>query len=124
MMHPEDQESLWSLAVPLLVWLVHFLASYVTAAIWCAKATDVDGPLTPVRIAIACYTAVALAVVGVLAWRGLRRHRAAGSRVPHHADAAVGRHRFLGFAALLLSGLGAVAIVYSAMVPLFIGSCR
>jgi hypothetical protein len=124
MMHPEDNESLWSLGAPLLVWVVHFLASYVTAAIWCAKVESLDEPLTTVRIAIAIYTVVALVAVGALGWRGYRRNRAGGSTVPRDADAAAGRHRFLGFSAMLLSGLSAVAIVYSAMVPIFIGSCR
>jgi hypothetical protein len=124
MMHPEDNESLWSLGAPLIVWVVHFLASYITAAIWCAKVGDVDEPLTIVRIAIASYTVVALVAVGVLGWRGYRRHHEGGSKMPHDADTAGGRHRFLGFSAMLLSGLSAVAIVYSAMVPIFIGSCR
>lgn len=124
MIHPEDRESLWSLVMPLLVWVVHFLASYVTAAIWCAKAGDVDAPLTIVRIALASYTVVALGVVGMLGWRGYRRRHAGGSTVPQGTDAAVGRYRFLGSSAMLLSGLSAIAIVYSAMVPLVIGSCR
>jgi hypothetical protein len=124
MMHPEHDESLWRLVAAPLVWAAHFLASYITAAIWCAKLGGVDGPLTSVRIAIAIYTVVALVAVGALGWRGYRRHRAGGSTVPRDADAAVGRHRFLGFAAMLLAGLSAVAILYSTMVPILIGSCR
>lgn len=124
MMHPEDDENLWSLAAPLLVWAVHFLGSYVTAAIWCAKVDSLDAPLTTVRIAIASYTVVALVVVGVLGWRGYRRQRSGGSTVPRDADEPVGRHRFLGFSSMLLAGLSAVAILYAALVPLFIGSCR
>lgn len=124
MMHPEDNESLWSLTVPLLVWVGYFLASYITAAIWCAKIGGEGGPLGTVRIAIAIYTVVALAAVGALGWRGYRRHRKSGSNTPQGADTAAGRHRFLGFSAMLLSGLSAVAILYSAMVPIFIGSCR
>jgi hypothetical protein len=124
MTYPEDQESLWSLAAAPLVWAAHFVASYVTAAIWCAKRAGVDGSLATVRVVIAIYTVAALAAVISMGWRGSRRHAAAASSVPHDADTAVGRHRFLGFAAMLLSGLSAVAILYSALVPLLIGSCR
>jgi hypothetical protein len=124
MTYPEANESLWHLVAAPLVWAAHFLASYITAAIWCAKIGGSDGSLTAVRIAIAIYTVVALVAVGALGGRGYRRHRAGGSSVPHGADAAVGRYRFLGFAAVLLAGLGAIAILYTAMVPIFIGSCR
>jgi hypothetical protein len=124
MSFPEDEESLWSLVAAPLVWLAHFLASYVTAAIWCAKLAGADGSLSPVRIAIAAYTIVALLAVGVIGWRGFRRYRAAGSGTPHHADTAAARHRFLGFIAMLLSVLSAVAILYDVLVPIMIGSCR
>jgi hypothetical protein len=124
MKHSEDNESLWSLAAPPLVWAAHFMASYITAAIWCAKLGGTDGSLASVRIAIGVYTVVALIAVGLLGWRGFRRHRAGASSLPHDADTAEDRHRFLGFAAMLLSGLSAVAILYAALVPLLIGSCR
>jgi hypothetical protein len=124
MSFPEDDESLWSLVAAPLVWLAHFMASYVTVAIWCAKLAGTDGSLWPVRVAIAVYTAVALALVGVIGWRGFRRHRAGGPRTPHHADTATARHRFLGFIAMLLAGLSAVAILYGVLVPILIGSCR
>lgn len=35
-----------------MIWAVHFLLSYVTAAIWCAK---VGGALDGVRVSIAVY---------------------------------------------------------------------
>ena len=47
---PEKDESLWWLAVPPTIWVTHFLASYVTAAIFCAKATGMEATLTNVRI--------------------------------------------------------------------------
>jgi hypothetical protein len=106
------------------LWAAHFLASYVTAAIWCAKFTDVDGSLDNARLAIGGYTVLALAGIGVTAWIGQRRHRHAGGDPPHDADSPQDRHRFLGFATLLLSALSAVATIFQALPALFFGSCR
>lgn len=122
----EKHESLWLLAASPMVWAAHFLLSYGAAAIWCAKLGQQAGtPLGPVRVGIFVATAVALAAI---AWVGLRaraRHRADGrGRLPHDRDTALDRHRFLGFAVMLLSGLSAVAVVYSAMVVVFIGRCQ
>ena len=121
---PEESESLWTLAVPPAIWGVHFLASYCTAAIWCAKFAETDRPLSTVRVAIAVYTVVALVGIGISGRRGWRRHAFSGSTDPHHVDSPAARHRFLGFATLLLSGLSGVAIVFAALVVVFIRSCH
>jgi hypothetical protein len=121
---PEKNESLWLLAAAPLAWAAHLLLSYCTAAIWCAKFAPRDGSLAPVQVAIAVYTIVALAVIGVTGWRGWRRHRLGGSPPPHDDDTPADRHRFLGFAALLLAGLSAIAVIYAQMAALSMGSCR
>jgi hypothetical protein len=122
---PESEESLFSLAAPPLVWAAHFLLSYGTAAIYCAKLAGEGGSLAPARIAIAVYTAVALATVTVLGVRGYRRHRTReAAPPPHDDDSPIGRHRFLGFATLLLAGLSALAIGYGGLVVVFLRSCR
>jgi hypothetical protein len=120
---PERGESLWFVAAAPAVWAVHFLASYVTAAVWCAKFAPPGGSLAPVQKAIGVYTALALAAIGWVGWRGLRRHRRGAPPPPHADDTAGGRHRFLGYAALLLAGLSAVAVVYAQMAALAMGSC-
>lgn len=120
---PEKEESLWVLALSPTLWAVHFLLSYGTAAVWCAKVAGESGSLFGARIAIAVYTALGLLGVFVVGLRGFRRHRFAGSPLPHDADTPEDRHRFLGFATLLLSGLSAIAIVYSALAAVFVGSC-
>lgn len=116
----ETRESLLMLAVSPTIWAVHFLLSYITAAVWCAK---MAAPLGPVRIAIAVFTVVALAGIGIAAWRGARHHRYGGSTLPHDFDTAADRHRFLGFATLLLSGLSAVATIFVALTALFFDTC-
>ncbi len=119
----ESNQSLWIVIVSPTIWAVHFLACYITAAIYCAKVTVPTGPLTPVRVAIAAYTAVALLGIGGSGWFGYRRHSMGQASVPHDFDTPEDRHRFLGLATLLLSLLSAVATVYVAMVALFMENC-
>lgn len=120
----EKRENLWILAASPLVWAAHFLLSYGVAAVWCARFAGEDGSLMPVRVAIAAFTLVALSIIAWIGARAWRRHRLHGGQVPHDADTSLDRHRFLGFATVLLSCLSAVAVAYSAMVVVFIRSCR
>lgn len=121
---PEHRESLWRLIVAPTIWAGHFLLSYVTAAIYCAKYAPADGSLEPVRWAIAAYTAVALVGIGINGWGAWRRHRFGEARLPHDEDTPGDRHRFLGFATLLLAGLSAIATVFAALVVVFFHDCR
>jgi hypothetical protein len=108
------------------------LLCYVTAAIWCAKFVPFAGPLDGIRSAIMWYTAVALAGIVIIGWEGFRRHRypstslrATGTEATtHDLDTAEDRHRFLGFATLLLSGLSAVAVLYAALAASYFDTCR
>jgi hypothetical protein len=120
----EEHEHLFRLTAAPLLWAVHFLLSYCTAAIWCAKFVGADGSLGNIRVAVAVYTGVALAGIMFVGWRGFQRHSFEGSTLPHDFDSAADRHRFLGFATLLLSGLSAVATLYVAMTAVFIESCH
>lgn len=106
------------------IWAVHFLSSYYTAAVWCAKLAGPDRSLGTAQLAIALYTAAALAGILMIGWRGWRRHRYADATLPHDFDSPADRHRFLGFATVLLSGLSAVAVLFAAVAAWFIGSCR
>lgn len=119
----ETNQSLMMLTVGPLIWAVHFLASYLTAAIWCAKAVPRSGSLTSVRIAIAVYTVVALAGIAATAWYGYRRHTYGKATVPHDFDTPEDRHRFLGFATLLLAGLSAVATGFVALAAFYMETC-
>jgi hypothetical protein len=120
--HPS--ESLWILAAAPMIWLLHFLLSYITGAIWCAKLTGADSSLGAARAVIAAYTAAALAGLAVVGWRGLRRWRRAGVTTSRELDAPEDRDRFLARTSLLLTGLAALAVVYAALVAVFIRSCR
>jgi hypothetical protein len=104
-------------------WAAHFLLSYATAAIWCAKVVGPGGSLATVRMAIFCYSLAALAVVVFIGWIGYRRHSLGQATLPHDDDTPEDRHRFLGLATFLLSALSAVAIVFEALVIVFIDRC-
>jgi hypothetical protein len=119
----EENQSLLLLAASPMIWAAHFLLSYCTAAIWCVKVAGPGGSLSGVQVAIAVYTVLALGGIGVIGWRALRRHRYGTATLPHDYDSPEDRHRFLGFSALLLSCLSAVAVLYAALAAVFIGSC-
>ncbi len=124
---PEAEESLLSLAAPPLVWAAHFLLSYVTAALYCAKVASTGGPLGAARAAIVAYTALALVLLGWLGWRGHVRRRAPSeptAELAAEGGSALARRRFLGNATLLLTCLSALAVLYGALVVVFVRSCR
>jgi hypothetical protein len=127
-----DRGSLWLLTIAPTIWAAHLLLCYVTAAIWCAKFSERGGSLDEIPTAIAVYTATALAGIAIVGWEGFRRHRfpstpfgAGGTEATtHDLDTPEDRHRFLGFATLLLSGLSAVAVLYAALAATFFDTCR
>lgn len=120
----ERHESLWMLAISPAVWSLHFMLCYVTAAIWCAKASTPLASLGGIRAAIWVYTALALFGIAATGWIGYRAHRYGAAPQPHDEDTPEDRHRFMGLATLLLSGLSAVAVIYAALVVVFIGTCQ
>jgi len=124
--HPEHEESLWALTVAPGIWAAHFLLSYGSASVWCARAGAASASLDGVRAAIAIYTVVALVGIAVTGVAGYRRHgRGHGLETTgHDFDSADGRHRFLGFAVMLLAGLSAVATIFTALPAVFIDTCR
>ena len=121
---PLDKGSLWLLTIAPTIWAAHLLVSYITAAVWCARFAGPDAALGGVRTAIIWYTATALIGIAVVGWEGLRRHRHGTETTTHDLDSPDDRHRFLGFATLLLAGLSAVAVLYAALAATFFESCR
>lgn len=120
----EHRETIWMLAVSPTIWAAHFGLCYITAAIWCAKAPSALAPLGGVRTAIVLFTVIALGGILAVGWIGYRAHSYGAASLPHDDDTPEDRHRFMGFATLLLSGLSAVAVIYVALVVAFIGTCQ
>lgn len=99
---------LWfALAAP-AAWALHFLASYVSVALACAKWPEGIGAA---RLLVGAYTLAAFAVYGLIVRRTLRR--------PHCGD-----ERFLRQLTLALAGLSAIATIYSMLPAAWFGSCR
>ena len=129
---PLDKGSLWLLTLAPTIWAAHLMLCYVTAAIWCARYAVRNEPLDGIRTAIAWYTAVALEGIAAIGWEGFRRHSlrstslgvAGAEASTHDLDSPEDRHRFLGFATLLLSGLSAVAVLYAALAAVYFDTCR
>lgn len=118
----ERQESLWWIASAPSIWALHFLLSYATVSVWCGKLAA-GGGLDGARAAIGWYTLVAMAGIGAVGWVGLRRHRYGWAEPPHDFDTPEDRHRFLGFATLLLAGLSAVATLFVALAAVYFDTC-
>lgn len=121
---PLDKGSLWLLTMAPTIWAAHLLLSYITAAVWCARFAGATATLGGVRTAVAWYTGVALVGIAAVGWEGFRRHRYGTEATTHDLDSPEDRHRFLGFATLLLAGLSAVAVVYAALAATFFETCR
>jgi Mn2+/Fe2+ NRAMP family transporter len=118
------RDSIWMLTISPTVWALHFLFSYVTAAVWCAKYAGESASLGPARTAIGVYTAIALLGIAITGWIGYRGHSLGSAELPHDEDTPEDRHRFLGYSVLLLSLLSAVATSFVAAVAYFVGSCH
>jgi hypothetical protein len=119
----ERARDLVRLAIPPAVWALHFVACYVTAAVWCARYAGYGGQLAPITGPIAIYTAGALTAIVAVGWEGYRRHRHGAGAPPHDVDSAEDRHRFLGFATFLLAALGGIATLFVAYAALTFAVC-
>jgi hypothetical protein len=119
----ESRQRVWIVPGPLVVWAAHFMLCYITAALWCGMVVDRLGTLGLARVLIAIYTVAALAAIGGIAWLGRQAYQVGDEGPPHDADSPEDRHRFLGFATLLIAGLSTVGVIYSAMAAVFVETC-
>jgi hypothetical protein len=116
---------LWRLIVSPTIWGVHFLASYVTVAVFCEKAGR-TAALGPAEVMVVAYTVAALAGIG---WSTLGLWRVRGRSLTdddfeYEHNTPEERHRFLSHVALMLSVLSAVAVLYVAIPMIYLSSCR
>lgn len=110
---------LTEMAVPIVVWAVHFVTVYSMAGLACEQdwqRTRVGGAEMVVWL-IGGFTLLswgALAVTARIAWRGWR-----AQQDQETAGAARGRRRFVSWLALALSAAAAVAVAFT-VIPLFL----
>lgn len=124
MIFSSTKQNLWTLIMGPVVWAIHFLIAYPTAAIMCARVTPQTG-IEPARIVIAVVTVLALAIItatGISGWR--HSGGVVTSDDPLDDDTDGSRQRFLANATLLLAGLSFVGVVYVALPALIFESCR
>jgi hypothetical protein len=121
---PERPAYLAMLALAPAIWMAHFLMSYLTAAIWCAKVAGRGAPLDAVHTTVAWYTVLAVIAIALVGWSGYARHRHGLEVAEHDSDTPADRHRFLGFATMLLAGLSAVATLCVAVSAMWFETCH
>jgi hypothetical protein len=119
----ERRQSLWLLTFSPAIWAVHFLLSYSAAALWCGPQQAHGGGTGPLQALVGGTALLALLGIGITARLGWRKHGYGNEAPPHDRDTPEDRHRFLGFATVLLSGLSAIATVYTGLSILLVGSC-
>lgn len=119
----EDKQSLWFLVFAPSVWAIHFLASYIGAAIWCGERTTAPAPMETIRLVILAAGAVALVLITMIGTTAWRRYNIAEGGPPLDRDTAEDRHRFLGLAVVLLASLSALGTIYTCLSVLFIRNC-
>lgn len=120
---PEKSSYLLLMTAAPVVWMLHFLLSYATVSVWCARFSSVGGTLGSIHWWVGAYTVAAIAAIALTAWGAHQRHTFEAGEPPHDADTPEDRHRFLGFATMLLAGLAAVATIYSAIAVFSFQSC-
>lgn len=117
-----DVTHLWHLIASPTVWAAHFLFSYISASVGCARLGS--GAMPSIRDGIMAATVVALLLVlffGALAWV---QSRSGDDLPPYDDNTTEHRVRFLATAKLMLSGLSFIAIVFQALPVLVFTDCR
>jgi hypothetical protein len=120
---PKEVETLWSLFTGPVVWALHFLVCYVTAAVYCAKAWEASFSFGTLRLTLAVVTFLALLAILAAAWLAWRQWGFGSGDPPHDEPTRQDRLLFQGFATLLLSGLSFVAVIFVSVPLLFIEVC-
>ncbi len=116
-----DQGSIWIMVAAPTLWAAHFVASYVLAAVWCAK---IGPSLTQPRWIIAAMGALC---AGVIVWLGVRAVRRYGGvfvifeEITESSER--GRDKFIGHVSLLLCILSVLAIVFTVIPGFVFGTC-
>jgi hypothetical protein len=120
----EEKQSLLLLTWGPAIWLAYFLLSYAAGALWCGADVGRDQGMLPARLAIGGAGVAAMLGILVTGRRGWVRFTHGEGERSRDDDTPEDRHRFLGFATVLLAGLSAVATFYTALTAIFVHNCR
>ena len=101
------------IAMPMLVWALHFLVVYVLQGLACAGHAGREA-------AVAAMLGVTVLAALAIAWLGLRARHAA--RSAGH-DAGGRRHRFAATVTALLAVVAAIAVLFTTVPILLLPPC-
>ena len=120
-----DRDSLIGMVASPLVWAGHFLACYIVVALACAFGfgTEAGGEWGIVRIVLLIISTGAVLIIAGLTFLAYRRWGQSGGSEPPH-DHRQERHQFMSVAALLLSVLSGIAVVYTTIPLLVLPTCH
>jgi len=134
--HPAPQRgkiSRWRLAASLFlapfVWSIQILCSYGLSSMSCfPRYAPLAGTQVPgMSIVVLIGSLVALALAGLAVWLAIgawRMTRGEHQGGPHEAlDAGEGRTRFLALCGIIVTTLFSIAIVWEAIVAIFLPHC-
>ncbi|MGZ8915813.1 MAG: hypothetical protein ACXW1Z_22255 [Methylobacter sp.] len=116
------KSSLWTLVLPPTIWALHFLFSYIYAAVQCAKSGSAE-VIVDIRTGIAVATVVALFLVAASGYIAWAQWRINGGLPPYQDSTDEDRLRFLALSTMLLAGLSFVAILFTALPAFIFGNC-
>jgi len=116
---------LWQVIAAPIIWALHFLFSYVYAAIYCEKAGR-DASLAAPTLVISGAAALALLLIGLSGYQlwQVRARSLTDDDFEFEHNSPEERHRFLSHVALMLCLLSAVAVLYVTIPMLYLSSCR
>lgn len=117
------QPGLVSIAVPMLIWALHFVGVYGFRALACESGwrSSAGGVLDTITVALIGFAIVAFVALGVVAVRALRVLQSdAGAKTTD----TIPRRRFLSRITLALCVISAIAVVYSTIPALLLPSCQ
>nr|WP_202908851.1 transmembrane prediction [Roseimaritima ulvae] len=111
----------WVVSAPSL-WALHFLACYITAAIWCEKASHPE-QMSFLYALITGYSVVALVGIAAVGWLSYRNFRRGDPPLPYDFDDPQDRTHFIGFTTFLLAALSGIATLFTVLVFVLVGTC-
>ncbi len=125
----EESSSLWRITAGPLIWAIHFVISYASSAVYCAKFGADAESIAVFRLTVGALTLAALLGIALVGWRGWRQWDMRADRADDPDDRNQrgideDRHQFLGHAAFLLSIISVVGVIYVALPVVFIETCR
>ncbi|WP_197454649.1 transmembrane prediction [Stieleria varia] len=114
------RDHLWWIVISPCTWAIHFLACYITVAIWYEKLAETHD-LKTLWTLISLYSVPAILVIVLVAGMSYQNFRRGDPPIPYDFDDPDERTHFLGFTAFLLSLLSLIATLYTVLVFVMVG---